>query len=277
MELKNGIRTRVRRSGLIGFSVIAFLTLAVSGKASLVQNGDFSATSLSSPGGYFGSGSSCVSNVTDWVTEPSFYNGNSCGSGGTPLSLLFNGTNGTAFNAGNGLYGMMDLAGYTGNYAADDGDPNFSAPFAQQINGLTVGATYTLTFYQAAAQQESSSPFGTSDNWDVSLSSTLFGFPTSGPYAFQTSDTMTVLSTSSTHYTPWTLQTMTFTAPSVTDYLNFFAVGSGVPPVALLADVSLTQTVAPEPGYLPILGVGLLGLFAVSRWRKRSAANSFRV
>jgi hypothetical protein len=261
----------MRRSGVTGFSVIAFLTLAVSSKAGLVQNGDFSSTSLSSPGGYFGSGSACTSNVTGWVTEPSFYNGNSCGTGGTPLSLLFNGTNGAAFNNGNALYGMMDLAGYTGNYVADDGDPNYAAPFAQQITGLTPGAVYILTFYQAAAQQNGSSPLGTTDYWSVSLTSNLFG--SSGA---QASATMTVPSTSSTHYTGWTLQTMTFTAPSATDFLNFFSVGSGVPPVALLADVTLTAAV-PEPGYLPILGVGLLGLFAVSRWRKRPAANSFRV
>jgi hypothetical protein len=251
---------------------MTLVTLAVSAQAGLIQNGDFSGTSLSSPGGFFGApGAACASNVTSWITEASFYNGNSCGTTNTPLSLLFNGTNGSAFNGTIGLYGMTDLAGYSGNYIADDGAPNYSAPFAQEIDGLTAGASYTVTFYQSAAQQKGSEPVGTSDYWQVFLSSSQFA-PTAG-YAPQNSATMTIPSDSQTDYTSWSLQTMTFTAPSATDYINFFAVGSGVPPVALLADVSLTATAnpAPEPESLPIMGAALLGLFAVSRRRKRSA------
>jgi hypothetical protein len=61
---------------------------------------------------------------------------------------------------------------------------------------------------------------------------------------------------------------MTFVATSTSELLNFLAVSpnGGEPPVALLADVSLT---APEPGTLAVLSVGLLGLFTVVRLRSR--------
>jgi hypothetical protein len=65
---------------------------------------------------------------------------------------MFRGTNGVAWNSFDGLAGTI-ADPPTGNYVGDDGDPVFQAPIFQTINGLTVGRTYSLQFYQAAAQQ----------------------------------------------------------------------------------------------------------------------------
>src|ERR1700683_3813281 len=106
-------------------------------------------TTLSSPGGDFcQAGPTCASNVTDWT---SVCNAGGCGNGSTVLSLIFPSTNGTAFNGGIGLDGTIANSPDGGNMVAADGDPLFSAAFSQTITGLTVGGSYSLSFYQAAA------------------------------------------------------------------------------------------------------------------------------
>jgi len=120
-------------------AAIAFLAFATHAKANLVQNGDFSVTSLSSPGGYVCNtvGSTCTSTVSDWSANCS--STGVCGKGGTPLSLLFAGTEGVAFNSFNGLSSPAADPPGGGNYIADDGDVVFRAPVFQTINGLTPG------------------------------------------------------------------------------------------------------------------------------------------
>jgi hypothetical protein len=134
----------------------------------LVQNGQFLSTSLSGSGGYVCNtvSSSCTSAVTDWGANCS--STNQCGNGGTPLSLLFAGSGGSAFNGNIGLNVFLPNSPDGGNMIGDDGDATYRAPVFQTINGLTVGTTYDLTFYQASAQQ---SGFGssTTEQWQVSL------------------------------------------------------------------------------------------------------------
>jgi len=49
-----------------------------------------------------------------------------------------------------------------------DGNPNFEASFSYAVTGLTLGTTYSLSFYQAASQQRGY--FGaTTEQWIVSL------------------------------------------------------------------------------------------------------------
>jgi hypothetical protein len=220
----------------------------------LVQNGQFLSTTLSSPGGYVCNtvSSSCVSTVTGWGADCSAQG--VCGNGGTPLSLLFAGTGGVAFNSFNGLNVTLPDSPGGGNIIGDDGDVNYRAPLFQTISGLTVGATYNLSFYQAAAQQGSYDS-DTGELWQVSLGGDLLN--------------SALMLTPGGQFTAWNLQSMTFVATSTSELLNFLSLGmpAGEPPVALLADVSLTA--APEPRTIAVLSVGLLGLLTVARLRSR--------
>jgi len=54
------------------------------------------------------------------------------------------------------------------NYVEADGNPNFESGFNYSVTGLTVGTTYTLSFYQAASQQTGFSG-ATTEQWIVSL------------------------------------------------------------------------------------------------------------
>ncbi len=221
----------------------------------LVQNGQFTATTLSTPGGYVcdPAQSTCASTITDWGATCS---SQGCfGRGSTPLSLLFPGTGGSAFNGNIGLNVSLPDSPDGGNMIADDGDASYRTPVFQTINGLAVGASYNLTFYQAADQQNNDDS-DTTEQWQVSLGS-------------DTQDS-TLMTTPGGTVTPWNQQSMTFIATSTSELLSFLSLGTpdGVPPLVLLADVSLT---APEPGTFAVLGVGLLGLLTVIRLRSRRA------
>lgn len=230
---------------------------AVAG-ANLVQNGQFLNTSLGSPGGFVCGdtpGTTCTSTVANWGANCS---SQQCGSTHTPLSLLFPGTGGVAYNGGLGVNAPVQDSPDGGNMIAGDGDPIYQAPLFQTITGLTVGATYDLTFYQAADTQTSyTSP--TTDQWQVS-----FGSDTQNS---------TAMNTTGGQFYSWNLQSLQFIAASTTEVLNFLSIGSaGEPPLVLLADVSLTQAVpaVPEPVTLTVLGTGLLGLVAVRQRRRRT-------
>ena len=138
-------------------------------------------------------------------------------------------------------------------------DPVLDAPLFQTISGLTAGDSYQLTFYQAAAQQGGFfNP--TTEQWQVSLGT-------------QTEDS-TLMTTPGGAFNPWSLQTMTFTATSASEVLNFLSLGtpSGVPPIALLASVSLAPVApVPEPSFFVLAGAGLLSVLGVRRYQKRRA------
>jgi hypothetical protein len=98
---------------------------------------------------------------------------------------------------------------------------------SQSISGLTVGQTYVLTFYWAAAQQQGFTG-ATTEWWQVSLGA-------------QTQNTGT-FSLASGSFSGWMQQTMYFTATSGTETLSFLAGGtpSGEPPFSLLTDIDMT-------------------------------------
>jgi hypothetical protein len=222
--------------------VVALLGAASSAQATnLVTNGSFENTTLTH--------SDFLGNTaTGWSTNSYTF-------------LVFAGT--AQGNIGNGvkLYlGVNNIMPASspdgGKFVAADSDYG-TGVITQNINGLVVGATYALSFYQAAAQQQGYSG-ATSDRFQVSLGAQT-----------QLSD---VMSNPSQDFTPWAKQTLNFTATSVSELLSFLAQSpsGGAPPFALLDGVSLTQT--PEPATVWMLGGALLALSAgirKSRSKKR--------
>jgi PEP-CTERM motif len=142
-----------------------------------------------------------------------------------------------------------------GNYFIADGDQTYSQPLQQTVAGLAVGGTYNLSFYQAAAQQDSPSFTSlTTEQWQVSLGSQTL--------------TSTLMHNASENYVPWMSQTLTFTATAASEVLSFMAVGTpaGQPPFVLLDGVSITKT--PEPATIALIGVSLVALGVAGKLRK---------
>ena len=142
-----------------------------------------------------------------------------------------------------------------GNFVALDGAANYRSAIMQTINNLTVGDTYYVTFFQAAAQQKGSSG-ATSEQFAVSLGGAT--------------DYSTIMNDTQGGFVPWEKQTLAFVATSSSEVLSFLALGlpNGEPPVVLLDGVSMS---VPEPGTIAMLGAGLLGL-VMARKRLRRAA-----
>jgi hypothetical protein len=227
----------------------------------LVTDGTFTATSLSSPGGYVcqngsGVGNTCTSNLTDWKSTCSPA---SCAGSSTPGSLLFAGAtyvNFSAFNGGQGLYGNGTLKDPTGggNVIALDGDSDYASSIYQSISGLSIGDRYSVTFMQAAAQQSGTSG-ATTEQWKVTLGS-------SSQYS-------TLMNNASGGVVGWNSQTLNFIATATTETLTFFSVGTpsgaGEPPVVLLADISMTDI--NEPATFAVLGGSALAVLVARRRR----------
>jgi hypothetical protein len=247
-----GLRA-TRAAWLASTCVCAVIALAGAPRAAwaqsgnLVTNGNFTQFS-STPSSSFQFGTAGYTppqTLTDWSS--------------TGYNFVFLPTSTSA----TGEYGALSLwspvtgsnNGFTnasptgGNFVAADGDYQTEA-VTQQINGLTVGRQYTLSFAWAAAQQ-SGFTGNVNESWNVSLGS-----------ASQSTATYALPSEG---FSGWMNQTMTFVATNTSEELSFLAVSdTPVPPFLLLANVSLV----PEPaGILPLLA-GVAGLGAVA-WRRR--------
>jgi PEP-CTERM motif len=186
--------------------------------------------------------------------------------GGSPTLPLWAGTHSVDNDSGEGtsFYGV---------------DSTFHpSELTQNIGGLTVGDTYTLTFDYAAAQQ-----FGydgnSTDQWVVMLGG-------------QTIATTTKIDLPSHEFSGWLSEKVTFTYegigsdPSLLSFVNYGQGGcdgtfmhclpndpsaSGAPPFSLLDSVSLSSS-APEPSTWAMMLLGFAGLgYAGLRNRRRSA------
>jgi len=248
-----------RHAGLAALAALAFSAIGGGALAAEhVTNGGFEATLLPVSGEFGGDFPS--QQVTGWTTNG--YNfvfrsgeADSGGGNGSFGNLqLWGPDNGSA-------NGLPDSSPAGGNFIASD--PVFiHDSIRQDINDLTIGKTYNLSFYWAGAQQ-----FGfsgdTFEGWQVSLGG-------------ETHSTSTV-NVPDHGFSGWQLATMSFTATAASETLAFLSTGgpTGLPPFALLDGVSLTDVTGggvPEPAAwaLMILGFGASG--AALRRRRVAAA-----
>ena len=231
---------------------VLLLSLSAFAGTNLVVNGDFSLASgqnscqvdynctvagWSSPGGY----------NFDFLPNTATSTGAVGAYGAVSLWGLANGgLNTWDGNAPPGLSGS--------NFIGADGAFGV-APLTQTIMGLVVGASYTLSFDWAGAQQSGyTSP--TTEQWVVGLGAQM--------------QSTAVLHNAGLGFTGWMVQTFDFTATSSSEVLSFLAVGTppGQPPFSLLTGVDLEEGVS-EPASLAALVVGLTAVGVVRRRRRR--------
>ena len=129
------------------------------------------------------------------------------------------------------------------------------------ITGLTAGSIYTVSFYQATGQQYGQTAAFT-DYFDVSF----------GGGATQKSTTMSYAG-SGAAITPWTLQSLDFTASGPNQTLSFLAQSpNDVPPFALLSNVTVTKKLPEPEAYLgTLIWGGFLATVMRSRLKKKKA------
>jgi hypothetical protein len=259
-------------------ALAATAVLAVAGSASavtnLVQNGDFSenSTGASSDGGQVDydlnshgactSASNCVT-VTGWTVPTGGY--------------TFLWRPGTAETPGaNGSDGNVKLwqptTGYDGEWLIGQ-DSDFQVePIQQTITGLTVGDRYTLDFEWGGAQQTVQTG-KSNDQFEVTLSKTgTAGTCSTGTFA--TTRCTPVVNVAGKGFSGWQAESMTFVATSRTEILSFLAKGTiaGEPSFALLDDVSMDQSGTPEPATWALMFLGVAGVGAGLRRRRRTLA-----
>ena len=148
-----------------------------------------------------------------------------------------------------------------------DGDPTFTGPLEQTVNGLVVGQDYSLSFYWAGGELSNRVGY-VSDQIHVGFSD---GTTT------QAYSTAKYLNTAPAgqpgSFSGWMKVTTTFHATSSSEVLSFLsdgAPGGNLPPVALLDGVTLTGV--PEPGVWALIILGFGGVGAMIRRRRLVAA-----
>jgi len=177
----------------------------------------------------------------------------------------------------------------TTNYLIIDGDDTYGAPVSTDMTGLTVGANYVVTFYEASTEETGNSQADT-DEWQVYVipgaTTGTYICPTCAtpvnPLPGDLAYTSTAMLNPAGGTTNWQQQTFTFQATNATELLEFVTdavrtsgTGAVLPPLLALAGVSSSQA-APEPGtwVLTILGAGLL--FAGAKFRRRSSSPAYK-
>jgi hypothetical protein len=271
--LKSVARTYVSSRVIVTstMSVLALMALGSSAQAdvNLVTNGGFETTSTPTGGSYQINNTNPLY-LADWSSNPAcpgcynyvYFPGQvtiAQGGAADPQPDAGAGNDHVYLWAPNNT-GNFPLSPNGGNFVALDADPAYRSVLTQQINGLTVGQGYDLTFYWGGAQYTTRTG-PTTENVIVSLGG-------------ETHDTATI-SDPSQSFTGWQPEVhMTFTADNTSEVLSFLADGtpSNLPPVVVLDGISLTAT--PEPGYWMVMVLGLGILVFAARRRSKSANQS---
>jgi hypothetical protein len=185
-----------------------------------------------------------------------------------------------------------------GNYVEADGNPDFESGFNYTVTGLTVGQTYTLSFYQGASQQTGFHG-DTTNQWIVALTDVAAGglqiCGNCGPIDPIYGQTSTYFSTdpnasieaSQLMHVPdgggvgWQFVSVDLTAHESTELLSFLAWGDNgstvnLPPMAFLSGVDSPNGLVPEPSTWAMMILGFVGLGFVGRrqLKKRAVATA---
>jgi PEP-CTERM motif len=179
-----------------------------------------------------------------------------------------------------------------GNYVEADGNPTYESGFNYTVSGLTVGETYTLSFYQGASQQTTF--HGTTTNqWIVALTTVASGglkiCPDCGPVdpvygqtsTYYSTDAGASIAASEKMTVPtgtavgWEYVSVSLKADATTELLSFLAWGDNgstvnLPPMAFLSGVDSSPGLVPEPSTWVMMGMGFLGMAGVAGWRRRA-------
>jgi PEP-CTERM motif len=229
------------------------------------------------------------------------------GPGGIPPKAIFTTTNVLGWTGGNGLisidapdtatetggggnaypvYGPFANPPPGGNFIQADGNPDFESSFNQVINGLTIGTDYSLSFWQAAGQQQGFSG-ATTEQWKVFFGTGTFSVDCgTNPCTTSTTGNMTendtaLMNTPSQGVHGWELVSMDFLASASSETLSFLAWGdngntTNLPPTVFLAGVN-SPSLVPEPSTWAMMIIGFVGLGFMGRRRllaKRAVATA---
>jgi len=243
------------KSVLLSLSVLAALSanlahanLIVNGGFEQVTNGTNKRLSYTTPT------TGDRTTLTGWTS----YNGSDGG-----YNFVLNPSTATTSSSALQLYGNNGFTASPtgGNFFASD--PLYYPGYLyQSVGGLTVGASYLLTFDYALAQQVNYTGANTNDYWQVGFGNT---FLNSNP-----------LSIAQGGFSGWKSATMSFTATSATQFLSFLAKGdaAGAPPFMLLDNVSMDVVTSkvPEPATWSLMLGGLGALVFMARRRRDKQA-----
>jgi PEP-CTERM motif len=196
-------------------------------------------------------------------------------------------------------YGCPSTLNISGgyNYVEADGNPTYESGFNYAVTGLTVGQTYTLSFYEAGSQQTTfGNGLNTTEQWIVSLGTQGMNIcyncgPADSYYGGQDSTyynndltasiaATPIMTTPSGGMTNWQYVSVNLTADATNELLSFLAWGDdgntvNLPPVVFLAGVNSPAglNTTPEPATMALFFGGLLGLALLRRRGKgRQAA-----
>lgn len=256
---------RMRFKTLVAALAIALNILPPAVAIDLIVNGSFESN------GGVGQITTGVSYLTGWssgtTTTPgtdtfNFVMDGNADSTGFPTQFSASvGQNAKIWGPGNGVNNGFTTSPDGGYFMGGDGG-YATGTFYQQVNGLTVGNQYDLSFWWGGAQlTDVSGDYWT--GWDITFGSDTASVGGPGN------------SILSRGFGPWAYYTNTFTATSSSQTLTFLATGpSGLPPITLLDGVSLQPVSVPEPSTMAMGGFAtlLVGLMARRRRCRQARA-----